>query len=108
MSSVETMLRAGMVHRILGSQEGLLEFFFRHMSSELRLEALELRKEARSYLNKSDRILINVALDLWTGERKTRLGDIISDLEFEELTGVIKGIIYHCGIDLRDLDESQC
>jgi hypothetical protein len=108
MSDLATALRIGTIHRVLRGQEDLLIFFFHHKEIELRLPPDELRAEALTDLNDDDRLLINVAVDLWTGERKVKLGDVIGDLEFESLLGLIKGVLHHCGVDPQDLEEPLC
>lgn len=108
MSNFEEAHRIATVHYVFRHQEELLNFFFHHMKTELRLPVDELRKDAHASLNKIDRVLVNVALDLWTGENKTRLGDILNGLEYDELLGVMRGILHHCEIDPEYLDESLC
>lgn len=109
MSDFETAHRIGTVHCVFRYQEEFVLFFFHHMTSELRLPPDELRKDASSSLNRTDRILVNVALDLWTGQRKTRLRDLLDVLEDDDLLGVIRGILYHREIDPeRLLDGSLC
>ena len=107
MSTLAEAIRVETIHRVLGRQEDLLYFFFHHKETELRLPSEELRKEAITDLNDNDRLLINVAVDLWTVERTTKLGDLY-DLEFESFLGVMKGILHHCGIEPDDLEEFPC
>ena len=108
MSDLKTVRRIQSIHLVLGGKEDLLMFFFHHKKAELRLEANELLTEAR-LLNRSDKVLIGVAVDLWTSKTKIRLGALLKILDDEKLINIVSAVLYHREIDADYLvNEYQC
>ena len=81
------------IHIVIGSDERLLQFLFHHKELRLRLSVDELLDEARVF-SRGEFLLIQTAIDLWCGEAKTPLNDLLSALDDQALLRVLQAIAY--------------
>lgn len=68
-----------------------LEFLFDRERARLRLEPEELLMEAGAF-STGERILIRVALDLWSGKGDVHLWDLVERLDDENYQNVLAGL----------------
>ena len=106
MSQLEINLRARAVAIVFNFEERWLEFFFSHKVCELRLSPGDLLREANCF-NRSERILVKVALDLWTGRRYVSIGEVVEVLDFDNFVRVILAAITLREVGLEDLDDMR-
>lgn len=81
------------IHILFNGDERLLQLMFHHKEPRLRSSPVDLVKEARG-LSSSEFILVQVALDVWCGEGKASLSDILSALDDENLLRFLTAIAY--------------
>jgi hypothetical protein len=98
-SSIKTIFRC---------DERLTYFFLHHKKAEPRLGADDLLKEAES-LSFVEYLLIQAALDFWSGEGQMSLSSAMTFLDDESLIALVRGILYLREIDVEYLmDEDLC
>jgi len=96
--SLHELLLFSSIQTLFRSDERLLHFMFHHQNRQLRREPNVLLQEARA-LNPADRILIRVALDLWSESGNTRLADVIETLDYDNFIAFIRALLRFREID---------
>jgi len=87
------------IYILLGGDDRLLEFLFHRWEPKLRVGEDRLLKEAQA-LSSGERILIQAAVDLWSGNGGVRLGQLIDILDDGNMTNFIKSLCH-----LREIRE---
>lgn len=97
------------IHALFRSDEQLLFFLFHHQKRELRLSPDALLQEARS-LCRSEKILIQVALDFWSESGGASLPEIIENLDHDNFIAFVRALLRIRGIDNDSFHalESEC
>lgn len=96
------------IHTLFRSDERLIYFFFNHKRPELRATAVVMLREARG-LSHGEYLLIQAALDFWSGEGGLRLSDVLNVLDDENLLAFVRAILYSREIDIEVLwNEDLC
>ena len=97
------------IHELFRSDERLLYFLFHHQMPQLRLSPIDLLKESQD-LARGEKILIQIALDLWSGTGDVHLPRIIEGLDNENFIAFIRAILRLREIDLQllNLSGSKC
>ena len=89
------------VHRLVRSDERLLQFLFHHKECRLRDTVKEILKEAKA-LNHDERVLVQIAIDMWSGDGGTRLSDILDLIDEDNFLSLIRALLYY-----RDIGEER-
>ena len=95
-------LRSSAIERIFAGDEHWNQFLFSHKNPELRLPPEDLLAESVCFSH-GERILIQVALDLWSEQGKTRLTDLIEVLDEEAFLRVIAALLHFRELAMDDL-----
>jgi hypothetical protein len=81
------------IHILFGGDERLLQLFFHHKELRLRESPEDLLSEARA-LSRGEFLLVQVAMDLWCGEGKTNLSDLLTSLDEGNFLRVLQALAY--------------
>lgn len=87
---------------IFSGDEHWNQFLFSHKKPELRLPPEELLEEAACFSH-GEQILIQVALDIWGEQGKTRLTDLIEILDEDAFLRVIAALLHFRELTVDDL-----
>jgi hypothetical protein len=87
---------------VFGGDEHWHQFLFSHKKPELRLTPEELLAESLGFSH-GERILIQVALDLWSEQGKARLTDLLEVLDEDAFLRVIAALLQFRELTLEDL-----
>lgn len=91
MSSIQELFRPG--------HEYLFGFLFHHQEPRLLDSPPELLNESRD-LSRGEQILIQIALDFWSGSGGSRINEILEHLDDENVIALIRAILRRREMDL--------
>jgi hypothetical protein len=100
-TELRTALRLSAMSAVLGYDERLLYFVFHHRERRLRETPDELIDEARA-MSSGERILIQCAIDLWSGQGGAVLGEILAQLDDDCFLNLIRGLL-----QFREIDDER-
>lgn len=94
--------RIGAIGKIFNWDEHWNYFLFSPNKPELRLPPDQLLEEAACFSH-GEQILIQIALDIWCEQGKTRFTDLIEVLDEDSLLRVISAILHYRELTLENL-----
>lgn len=100
-------LKISCIHTLLNSEEFMLQFLLHHKHYGLRLPARKLLIEAKD-LNKEDRLLTRIAIDIWNGKGSVWLTEVLDDMDDENFIRFIKALLQYREIYLDRFMEESC
>lgn len=89
------------IHKLFQSDERLLYFFFSHKMPDLRISPSQLRNESSKF-SLDERLLIQVALDIWCSAGGTYFLDLLQGWDNDHWKAFIQAIA-----TLRELDNLE-
>ncbi len=92
-SNLQGAHRIQIIHLLLGGDERLLQFLFHHKLSRLRCPVGELLNEARG-LSRGDYLIVQTAIDLWSGDGGVRLSDLLDVWDDEIFLNFLIALAY--------------
>ena len=95
-------LRISAIGKIFNWDEHWNYFFFSPNKPELRLPPEQLLQEATCYSH-GEQILIQVALDIWCEQGKTRLADLIEVLDEDAFLQVVSALLHYRELTIEHL-----
>jgi len=85
------------IMEMLEGDGGLLEYLFDPDEAELRCNPSEIIKNSRGY-SSGQRVMIRVALDIWSGSGDTKLFDVIEGLDEDRFRKIVRGLLTSRGL----------
>ncbi|MGE3759869.1 MAG: hypothetical protein AB7H97_19035 [Pseudobdellovibrionaceae bacterium] len=79
----------------------LLDFLFEKDEPRIRLEPLELRKQALCF-SSGEELLVRVALDVWSGSGNAKIWQLIETLDCDNLSNVLEALSF---LNCRERDN---